>query len=211
MKTSPNIEVLNLYDETAESYNAMMDTEIGMPIYSETLSRLSDKISKLGGPVTDVSCGSGHMLRLYHDKYDSYRDLVGIDLSPEMIKIAKKRAGDIAKLYTGDMSTLSNVSNNSVAGIINFFAIHHINEEKLLKSVDEWYRVLQSNGYLVLAAWEGSGVIDYGEHSDIVAIKHPESTIKKLLVGKFDVQYCTIEFIKEMDMNAIYIEARKIV
>ncbi len=44
MKTSPDNEVRELYKETANSYNRMMDSEIELPIYSDTLSRLAARI-----------------------------------------------------------------------------------------------------------------------------------------------------------------------
>ena len=210
MKTSSNQEVQNLYDGTANSYDSMMDSEIELPIYSDTLSRLAERISELDSPLVDVSCGSGHMLQMYHNKYDANRDLVGIDISPEMLKVAKNRVGSFAHLRTGDMSKLTDIHTGSIAAIINFFAIHHIDEAILKTTLIEWKRVLQQKGQLILAAWEGQGSIDYGEHSDIMAVKHDEKTLLAMIAAAgFSINQYKVELIKEMDMNAIYIEASK--
>jgi hypothetical protein len=75
MKTSSNKDIQQLYDETAGSYNLIMDAEIQLPIYSDILSRLSVRISQLPGTVIDVACGSGHMLHMYNSQCDSVRTL----------------------------------------------------------------------------------------------------------------------------------------
>ena len=87
---SPAEDVQALYDESAEWYAEIMDAEIGLPLYADTLGRLAERIRSLPGPVLDTSCGPGHMLRLYHDKFDGERALVGMDLSPKMVSMARK-------------------------------------------------------------------------------------------------------------------------
>lgn len=91
MKASPEKEVRIMYEETADSYSKMMASEIELPIYSDTLSKLAARTSEIPGLIIDTSCGSGHMLELYHDKFDSSHSLIGVDLSPRMVEIAEKR------------------------------------------------------------------------------------------------------------------------
>lgn len=89
MSTSDHQDILNLYSESVESYAALMDSEIQSPVYSDTLGRLSQRISALSGPVIDSSCGTGHMLALYNQSYDEDRQLIGIDLVPGMVEAAR--------------------------------------------------------------------------------------------------------------------------
>ena len=125
MKTSSIAEIRELYEDSADSYSKMMDSEIELPIYADTLGRLAERIAEIPGPVIDTSCGSGHMLSRYHDCYDSGRSLLGIDLSPGMVAIASTRLGSHAEILTGDMCDLGTVETDSSSAVLSFFAIHH--------------------------------------------------------------------------------------
>lgn len=162
MKASSITKVRELYEDSAESYSEMMATEIDLPIYADTLGRLAERIADIPWPVIDTSCGSGHMLSRYHDCYDSGRSLLGIDLSPRMVAIASARLGSHAVTLTGDMRDLGKVEADSSSAVVSFFAIHHVDAGGVRAALDEWHRVLRPGGQLVVAAWEGTGPIDYG-------------------------------------------------
>ena len=210
MKTSPKKEVRNLYDETAESYSKMMESEIKLPIYTDILSSLAVRINEIPGPIIDTSCGSGHMLELYYNNYDSIHSLIGVDLSPKMVEISKKRLGTKAKTFVGNMLDFGKISSSSSAAIISFFAIHHLNPEEAKLALKEWNRILYNQGQLVLAAWEVEGTIDYGDESDIVALRFTQDQIESWVTeAGFVVDSCKIEPVKEFPMDAIYLEASK--
>ncbi|MBT8127681.1 MAG: hypothetical protein KJP15_09360 [Gammaproteobacteria bacterium] len=64
---------------------------------------------------------------------------------------------------------------------------------------------------MIIAAWEGNGAIDYGKGSDLVALKYEEDYfIEVIEKSGFDINQCKLQFINEMEMNAIYIEASRI-
>ncbi len=210
MKLSTKKEVLELYDESAEVYSTMMDSEMKLPVYSDTLSRLAERIKNISGDLIDLCCGSGHMLRMYHSDYDPGRRLIGIDISPKMIEISRKRLNTSAELYVGDMTDLSRIHSGKAAALINYFAVHHVSPSVLGRALKEWNRVLKSRGQLCIAAWEGEGNIDYGEHSDVIALKHSESNLKHAIsMSGFQIDQSNVVYIEEMEMNAIYLEAGK--
>ena len=66
MKTSSARQVCEMYEATADSYANMMDVEIKLPVYSETLGRLQRRIAEMPGVLIDTACGSGHMLSMFH-------------------------------------------------------------------------------------------------------------------------------------------------
>ena len=101
LRTSSEESVRRLYDESADWYAGLMDAEIDLPVYADTLSRLAERIAALEGPVIDTSCGSGHMLARYHERHDPERALLGIDLSPRMVAISAGRMGSNATVMTG--------------------------------------------------------------------------------------------------------------
>lgn len=210
VKTSGSKAVRDMYDAAADSYSEMMDSEINHPLYSDTLDRLHKRIANLSGTLIDAPCGSGHMLSMYHDNYEADRPLLGIDLSHAMVEIASKRLGSAAEIISGDIRSLDNVKSDSAAAVISHFAFHHLDADGVSESLKEWHRVLQAGGQLVIGAWAGSGAIDYGGQSDLVAIKHEPSALEAIVRERgFVISQKTVEFDPDMNMDAIYIEAAK--
>jgi ubiquinone/menaquinone biosynthesis C-methylase UbiE len=207
MKPSPPEAVRELYEATADSYAGMMDTEIQLPVYAEVLATLHKLIADLPGLVIDSACGPGHMLAMYRDHYDRERALVGVDLSPCMVALARRRLGSGARLQVGDMRTLEDIESCSAAALLNWFAVHHLSAASVREAMHEWYRVLAPGGQLLLAAWEGAGPIDYGEASDIVAIRYTAGKLSALAgeVG-FEVVSCAVKPVDEFPMDAVYLE-----
>lgn len=210
MKPSSKDEVRRMYEETADSYAEMMDSEIDLPLYSVILERLRERIETLAGPLIDTACGSGHMLSMYHDKYDQHRELVGIDLSPRMVAIASERLGTSARIMAGDMRELMGVDGGSASAVMNYFALHHLDPVGLREALREWHRVLRPGGQLFLATWEGSGAIDYGDESNIVALRYSRDELYTAVQeAGYTVSRCVVEPVEEMEMEAIYLEGAK--
>ena len=209
-ETSSTDAVRAMYDAEAESYSKMMDSEMELPMYADTLGRLKTRIEDLKGSIVDAPCGSGHMLSMYHEDYDKQRALYGIDLSPSMVAIAAERLGPAAEIEVGDIRKLGTVLSKSAAAVICHFALHHLDVGEVKEALAEWHRVLRIGGQLVIGAWEGEGAIDYGEDSHIVAIKHDADTLATMIrESGFSISRNVVEMDKEMMMNAIYIDATR--
>jgi ubiquinone/menaquinone biosynthesis C-methylase UbiE len=210
MKTSPIEKVRELYENTADSYSEMMDAEIDHPVYADILSRLAERIARIPGAIIDTSCGTGHILSRYHERYDRKRPLFGIDLSPSMVAIASAKLGSKADVYSGDMRDLGRFEEGSAAAVMSFFAVHHIEPKEVLTTLEEWHRVMNIGGQLVVATWEGSGPIDYGDESDVVALRYSEFEVKDWIrEAGFIVNRCVVEPVEEIPMKAIYLEGTK--
>ena len=210
MKPSSANDVRRMYDTTADSYADMMEEEIKLPVYSDTLQRLHKEIAELPGILVDTACGSGHMLRLYRDHHDSQRELVGVDLSPQMVSHARKRLGSNASVLVGDMCDLKEIESGSAAAVLNWYAIHHLSAEGVRAAMQEWLRILVPGGRLLLAAWEGAGQIDYGDASEIVAIRYSDQEISKMAgEAGFRVASCVVAPVQDFPMDAVYLECVK--
>ncbi len=208
MKPSSTAKVRELYEESADSYAKMMDAEIDLPVYDDTLRRLAGRIAGTPGRVIDTSCGSGHMLSAYHERYDPERSLLGIDLSPRMVAIAGAKLGSFAEIRIGDMRDLGAVDAGSSAAVLSVFAIHHLDPEEIHTALQEWHRVLGPDGQLVVAAWEGIGPIDYGEMTDVVALRYTRAELTAWTqAAGFIVDRCVVEPVEGMPMDAVYLEA----
>lgn len=209
MKASPSDAVYELYESSAESYAEMIDAEIDLPVYRDTLGRLAGRIDGLSGALVDTSCGGGHMLLMYRENFDWERALIGVDLSPRMCEIAGLRLGP-GNVRLGDMRDMSSIPSRSASAVLSFFAIHHIDDDDIAKALREWNRVLQPGGQLVVGAWEGSGAIDYGDTSDVVAHRYSKEQIGKWVMDAgFEVDRCVVEVVENFPIDAVYIEAGK--
>lgn len=210
MLPSPEDEVRKMYEDTADSYAKMMDTEIGLPVYADVLGRLRERIADTPGTVVDTACGSGHMLHMYHERYDQKRPLLGVDLSPQMAAIAEKKLGSHGAAAVGDMRDLTSIGAGSCSAVLNFFALHHLDSKGVRSAFSEWYRVLAPGGQLVVATWEGSGPIDYGDESNVVALRYGSHEMATWAQGAgFSITRCIVEPVDEMSMDAVYLEGVK--
>lgn len=95
--------------------------------------------------VLDVGCGTGTILSLL-SKNGSI-SLSGVDLSEEMLNIAKQKLKDRAELKIGDSEQLP-WENDTFDTIICTDSFHHYPEPE--KVLNEMARVLKSNGHLIL-------------------------------------------------------------
>jgi hypothetical protein len=63
---------------------------------------------------------------------------------------------------------------------------------------------------LLLAAWEGTGPIDYGEASGIVAIRYTASELSALAAeAGFKILSCAVKPVDEFPMDAVYLHCAK--
>ncbi|MBR6338204.1 MAG: class I SAM-dependent methyltransferase [Ruminococcus sp.] len=94
----------------------------------------------------DCGCGTGPMLTLLHEKYPE-KHYTGIDLTPKMIEVAKRKAMKNVELVVGDCENLP-FEANSFDVVICCESFHHYpNPQDFFNSVN---RVLRPGGRLVL-------------------------------------------------------------
>ena len=210
MKTSSDDEVRGLYEGNADDYAKRMDREIDFAVYAALFDRLAEGIAEVDGPLVDSSCGTGHMLSRYQERYDSTRALTGVDLSPHMVAIARAMLGSRAQILLGDMRTLDNMEDSSAAAVLSYFALHHVSPDDAQEALHEWHRVLRPEGKLAVATWEGEGAIDYEGESDLVALRYTKDEIARWTEDAgFKVTRCVVEPVEEFPMAAVYLDATK--
>ena len=101
----------------------------------------------LHGALLDVGCGPGLLLATLAVDYPELR-LAGLDIAPEMIRVATERLGGRAEIKLGDAESLpwEDASFDYVFCVDSF---HHYPNPK--RALSEFHRVLKPNGQLVLA------------------------------------------------------------
>jgi SAM-dependent methyltransferase len=98
-----------------------------------------------GGPVADVGCGPGYTTAHLRD---AGVDAFGIDLSPEMIAIARSDHPDL-RFEVGTMTDLD-LADHSVTGILAFWSVIHVPDHAVPGVFEQFARVLRPHGLLMI-------------------------------------------------------------
>src|SRR4030095_12337643 len=134
----------------------------------QLLDTFADEILKSSGNgvVCELGCGPGQVARYLKDRGLNIR---GIDLSPEMVRVAGELNPDIP-FSAGNMLAMD-VPDGSFAALVLFYSIIHIKREDVTRALREMKRVLSPGGTVFLAFHGGEGELHrdewYGEKLSI--------------------------------------------
>lgn len=96
--------------------------------------------------ILDVGCGTGTHLDLYR-RYDC--NLYGLDLSPSMLEVARKRLGNAAKLELGNATDMP-YEDNQFDLVIAMLSLHEMAPDTRSRVIMETKRVLKEDGRVLL-------------------------------------------------------------
>jgi ubiquinone/menaquinone biosynthesis C-methylase UbiE len=149
------------YDRVADKYADEFFNELERkPFDRELLEAFAESV-RARGEVCEIGCGPGHIARYLQDRGATMR---GIDLSREMVKCAQRLNPDISFEH-GNMLKLD-LPESSLAAIVSFYAIIHIERDKVTHALREMNRVLQPGGSLLISFHSGEGVLHRDEWYD---------------------------------------------
>ena len=146
------------YDAVAREYADRFTGELAYkPLDRELLSRFAAEVGGRGD-VCDLGCGPGQTTAYLHG---CGTQVCGLDLSEELLREARRRHPGVA-FEQGDMLALMR-ADDSLAGVVAFYAIVHFSAAQLRGAVTEMYRVLRPGGRLLLAFHSGEGTVHVEE------------------------------------------------
>jgi SAM-dependent methyltransferase len=148
------MDIRESYDSAAEAYAEHLASELThKPLDRHLLNRFAEE-TRGRGLVADLGCGPGHVARYLRDQGVT---VVGIDLSPEMIKVAQRlnpgldfQVGDIRQLQMPDAA---------LAGVVAFYSIVHFDAAELGGILLEVRRVLATGGLALISFHIGDQVV----------------------------------------------------
>lgn len=100
--------------------------------------------------ICDIGCGPGEIANYIDSKG---KKVVGIDISENMIEEAKKLSPNI-DFKVGDMFSLD-IADSMFQGITSFYAIVNFSYKDIKSIFDEYYRVLNNSGLLLISFHTG--------------------------------------------------------
>jgi len=105
-----------------------------------------------GDAVLDVGCGTGILLQEAEKVVGPDGTAVGLDVEPEMIRQARRRAGKNDSQATFGVASIEQIPypNNSFDVAFSTLMYHHLSEEAKGAGMAELERVLKPNGRLIL-------------------------------------------------------------
>jgi ubiquinone/menaquinone biosynthesis C-methylase UbiE len=155
--------IIDCYNKTAKNYAEKFNDELNHKHLDRILLKhfVDENINR--GRLIDLGCGPGQTTKFLADH--ELTDIVGIDISEEMIEVAKKinahlqfDKGDILKLQYPD---------NTFGSAIAFYSIVHFDDEQVSIAFKEVKRVLKEEGQFLFSFHVGEEVIhleDFLEH-----------------------------------------------
>ena len=149
-----NPDLAGTYDRVAEPYGEQFFDELARkPFDRELLDRFAARLSGRG-LVCDVGCGPGHVGRYLTERGV---DVFGLDLSSEMVALARRRNPSM-RFEQGDLRALA-LPNASLAGIVAFYSLIHLERAEIASALTELARVLVPGGLILIAFHGGDGAV----------------------------------------------------
>jgi SAM-dependent methyltransferase len=135
------------YDTDASGYVEKVRGLLGeRPYLRASLALFAELVHGAGGgPVADVGCGPGYVTGHLHELGV---DAFGIDISPEMIAIARRDYPDL-RFEVGTMTDLD-LADDSVAGVLAFWSVIHVPDHAMPGVFEQFRLVLRPGGPLLV-------------------------------------------------------------
>ncbi len=154
---SPETRVRLSYDAIATEYGEVLRHELDdKPLDRALLAALVEMSG--AGRIADLGCGPGHVTRHLASLHP---DVIGIDISPGMIEIARQEAPGV-RFQVASMLDLP-VDDEAWSGAAVLFSIIHLRETRRMDAFSELRRVLRPGGVALISFHIRSEKYDAGD------------------------------------------------
>ncbi|RSD08653.1 GrpB family protein [Amycolatopsis eburnea] len=133
------------YDAFSESYAAHAEKSVTNAWYDRpAIVSLAGEVS--GRRVLDVGCAAGHLSALLAS---GGADVLGVDASPGMVSVARRKFGDVARFEVADVTRPLALETGSFDVITASLVLHYVKDWAPMLA--EFRRVLKPGGALVFS------------------------------------------------------------
>lgn len=164
------------YDAVAPVYAGLPRTDLHSVALDRAVLAAFAELTRGGGPVAELGCGPGPVTAHLRDLG---LDVFGVDLAPEMIRLARETHPDL-RFAVGSMDALD-LADGELRGIVCWYSIIHAPPGELPRHLAEFRRVLAPGGHLLLAFFESEGgpVTEF-DHKVTAAYRWPIDELARL-------------------------------
>lgn len=192
-------EAADFYSKGAEEFESSYNIDNIDDNYLRLLEKFCSDTGS--GKILDAGCGTGRDTAFLSKK--GFK-AVGIDLSEEMLEIAKEKPGEYKKMDIRDLE----FQDNSFDGIVCNQSLIFLQKEEMKKAFEELKRVLKPEGVIFLGLKEGEEPYKREKYdSEITQYPIGEEEAEKMLKD-FDITLLEINE-RENLPNFLNIIARK--
>jgi SAM-dependent methyltransferase len=155
----PQKNIIECYDKTAKNYADKFMGELSHKEFDRTLLTAFASVNRNKGKIIDLGCGPGQTTKYLADC--GCKDVLGVDLSPEMVKVAKEINPQL-NFETADMLNLS-YPDKTFGAALAFYSIVHFDDAQISMAFREIKRVLVNNGHFLFSFHIGDNSIHRDE------------------------------------------------
>lgn len=139
---------IKLFDQFAETYQ---EKYMDVTLYAASLNLFLNYIESSDPSILDIACGPGNITKYLLDN-SSKLEILGIDLSPQMINFAKKN-NPKAEFKVHDIRNI-NLLNQKFDAAVMAFALPYLSKEEVISFINDCSGILNESGVLYLSTME---------------------------------------------------------
>ena len=183
-----NMIAVDTYNKIAQEYDKEFGNDYSDTIYIDKFLNFLE-----GKTILDIGCGVGNLTKYIMDKGFNVE---GIDVSKEMLNIAKQKYSDI-KFYEMNMKEIT--LSKKYDGIMLAYSLFHLTKKEVIEVLPKYYDLLNSKGKILL-------ILQYGQGERIV--DEPLKEGLKIFINYYS-QDEIIEILKNNSFKILYTDLKK--
>ncbi|WP_276979181.1 class I SAM-dependent methyltransferase [Flavobacterium filum] len=147
--------IIECYNKTAENYAEKFLNELDQKHFDRMLLTAFCEQNKNKGQLIDFGCGPGQTTNFIYNC--GLENILGTDLSDEMVKVAKRHNPTI-NFEQADLLNLK-YKDNAFGAAIAFYAIVHFDYDQIKTALTEVKRILVDKGEFVFSFHIGKEIV----------------------------------------------------
>ncbi|NLR78234.1 class I SAM-dependent methyltransferase [Chitinophaga eiseniae] len=155
-------KILHCYNLVAEDYAVERWNELSKKHVDRLLLTEFASSNKDTGLCADFGCGPGQTTRFLYD--NGLKNIVGIDLSPAMVNVARRLSPQI-DFQTGDLLHIAYPAEH-LGSVLAFYAIVHFTLDQVRDCFAEINRVLKTGGDFLFSFHVGEEIVHFDKAHD---------------------------------------------
>nr|WP_162988967.1 class I SAM-dependent methyltransferase [Pedobacter schmidteae] len=182
------LKAADAFDKSAKIYQ---DKFMDVSLFADTFNFFSDHIAADYPHILDIACGPGNITKYLLDRNSGYK-ILGIDLSPNMLKLAQAN-NPLAKFQLMDCREIDTIQ-QKFDGITCGFCLPYLTREEAIELIANVSRLLSPGGMFYLSTMEDDYTKSRFQTSStgdqVYVYYHQEDYLTKALKeNNFDVVY----------------------